>query len=195
MAIDYLPGVKATKEQRRVMSNYITNGGDKHKAYWDVHNKGRDWSVAKQKHSAKKYFAMGTMKALMKEVNIESRLKLEVKAQDGYQNAISKYSITKDRILEELAKIAFAQQTDVMSWGPDGVVVKDSKDLGDASAAVGEVIQSGGGDGPVIMKVKLLDKQQALLNLGRELGMFNQNVNVKGQVQMAVGAKFIIEKD
>lgn len=96
--------------------------------------------------------------------------------------------------MSELAKIAFAQQTDVMSWGPNGVVVKSSDELGDAASAVGEVIQSGGGDdSPVVMKIKLLDKRQALIDLGREIGMFQQQVQHKGQVAVAVGAKFIVE--
>lgn len=191
--VNFLPGVRATKDQRRVLSRYLENGGDKVDAYWYVFGPPKADKSAKARQSkAHNYFAGSTMAALLKEANIEARVKLEIQAQNGVQNAIAKYSISKDRIMEELAKIAFAQQTDVMSWGPDGVVVKDSKDIGDASAAIGEVVQTGGGDAPVIMKVKLLDKQQALINLGRELGMFSQKVDLKGAV--AVAAKFVIEK-
>lgn len=189
MPLNFLPGVRATKEQRRVITNYLTNGGNKTAAFLAVfEDRAANWSQKRRRDEAIRYFSRSTMKSLMQEAEIETRLKLEKEAMAGVENAITKYAITKDRIMEELAKIAFAQQTDVMSWGPGGVVVKDSSELGDASAAVGEV--SGGGDVPI--KVKMLDKQQALINLGRELGMFSQKVDVKGQV--AVAAKFVIER-
>ncbi len=192
-----LPGVRATKDQRRVLTRYLDNGGDKTEAYKYVFE---DRIVGNtQKQIVKKvslYFNRSTMQALMKEADIEARVQIEKRARTDQENAIVKYGISKERILAELAKVAFAQQTDVMSWGPDGIVVKDSSEIGDAAAAVGEVTQSGGGDSPVIMKVKLLDKQQAIINLGKELyGMFQQKIEHKGQVQMAVGAKFIIERD
>lgn len=197
MTIDYLPGVRATKYQRRVLTNYLTNGGDKVDAYY----KGMD-KVPNPKHTDKrirdlayKYFNSPTMRALMKEADIETRLKMENRAVAGLETAIEKYAITKDRILGELAKIAFAQQTDVASWNKDGVIIKDSDKIGDASAAVSEVSQSGGGDSPVVVKVKMLDKQQALISLGREIGMFNPKVEHRGQIALAVGAKFIVEKD
>jgi len=196
MANNFLPKVRANKEQRRVLTNYLTNGGSKPKAFMAVFSdKCANWPIRKINKAANAYFHTVTMKALMIEGEIETRVNMEKKAERGLDTAITKYGITKERIMEELAKIAFASQTDVMSWGPDGVVVKNSGELGDAGAAVGEVVQTGGGESPVIMKVKLLDKRQALIDLGKEIGMFNPTVNVKGQVQAVVGAKFIIERD
>lgn len=196
MPVNLLPGVRATKEQRRVLTNYLSNGGDKFAAYMAVFGDKKPDSISEHKLRihARAYFKRPTMTALMQEADIEARVQIEKRALTDQHNAIVEHSITKERILSELAKIAFAQQTDVMSWGPDGIVVKDSKDIGDAGAAVGEVVQTGGGESPIVMKVKLLDKQQALQALGKELyGMFTQKVDVRGTVGVAVGAKFILE--
>ena len=40
-----------------------------------------------------------------------------------------------DRIIEELALVAFSDIGDVMSWGPEGLTVKPFDELAPASAA------------------------------------------------------------
>lgn len=189
---NFLPKVRATKTQRRVLTNYLSNGGDKVDAYYkgtDTEPKG---TKKQQRDKAYRYFEGSTMKALMIEADIETRLRLENRAVQDLDSAIAKHAITREKIIDELAKIAFAQQTDVASWNSDGVLIKDSAEIGDAAAAVSEVSQSGGGDSPVVVKVKLHDKQAALKALGKELfGMFNEKVEHKGVV--AVAAKFVIE--
>lgn len=183
----------ASSLQKHAIELFLKNGGDKVDAY--VRSRIRPLKASEKNlpAHARKFWNNSVMKALLAEANIQARLQIERRAQTGMETAIETYGITKERIMGELAKIAFAQQTDVMSWGPDGVVVKESTEIGDASAAVGEVSSSGGGDKPIVMKVKMLDKRAALIDLGREIGMFQQKVEHKGQVQMAVGAKFIIE--
>lgn len=192
-----LPGVRANEKHRRVLARYLANGGDKVDAYYGGLDKTPSHKISKKivRDNAYRYFGTPIMRALMTEADADVKLQLELKARAGLDTAIEKYGITKDRIMAELAMIAFARQTDVASWGPDGVIVKDSAEIGDAAAAVGEVTQSGGGEAPITMKVKLLDKRQALIDLGKEIGMFQPTMTVKGQVQMAVGAKFIIERD
>lgn len=119
--------------------------------------------------------------------------------------------IDSDRIVREFAKIGFADLSDVMRWGtreikipynrkgeqlPDSelsrayrvetkyepyVEVIDSEDLhDDVVQSVAEV--SMGKDG---IKVKLHDKVNALTQIGRHLGMFNdkQTVDVNLMVQ------------
>ena len=45
----------------------------------------------------------------------------------------------RDRIIEELALVAFSDIGDVMSWGPEGLTVKPFDELAPASAALSRV--------------------------------------------------------
>ncbi|MGN1037877.1 MAG: terminase small subunit, partial [Mailhella sp.] len=83
--------------------------------------------------------------------------------------------IEADRVVLELAKIAFADPRDLMDWGPEGVEVKASGTIPpDAAASVGEVSVQGRN-----VKVKMLDKLKALELLGRHLGMFTDKVEAE----------------
>jgi phage terminase small subunit len=76
--------------------------------------------------------------------------------------------VTADRVLEEIALIAFADPRKVMSWGPEGITLIASEDLDDAAAAiVSEVCESKEG-----LRVKLAPKLEALSKLGLHLGLF-----------------------
>lgn len=73
--------------------------------------------------------------------------------------------ITQDRVLEELAKIAFSDLNNFVEYGPSGVTLKDSSTVD--GTMVAEVGQSKFGK-----KIKLHDKMKALELLGRHLAMF-----------------------
>lgn len=80
--------------------------------------------------------------------------------------------ISRERILRELARIAFGDPRKVMEWGPSGVNLIDSETLTDDEAAqVSEVSQSVTKDGGTI-RMKRFDKVKALELLGRHTGMF-----------------------
>lgn len=84
--------------------------------------------------------------------------------------------ITADRVLEELAKIAFADPRDLMQWGPEGVTLKESAGLTEAQAAsVAEVGKTSGG-----IRLKKHDKVKALELLGRHIGIFKDKTEVSG---------------
>lgn len=102
--------------------------------------------------------------------------------------------ITQERVLRELAKLAFADIRNVVSWGDTtireevgmdgevierpyhGVAVRNSEDIDpDAAAAITEI--SEGRDG---IKVKLADKKGALELLARHMGMLNDKMKVQG---------------
>jgi len=92
--------------------------------------------------------------------------------------------ITADRVLAELAKIAFTDASDVADWSPDrGVTVRPSDSLTDsASAAISEVsenrkISPDGSVSNIHLKVKLHDKLKALEMLARHLGMMRDKDN------------------
>lgn len=89
--------------------------------------------------------------------------------------------ITRARIVDELAKIAFASAGDFFEWGPDGVEIKPSEDLTDEQrAVVSEVSQTVTEKGGTT-RIKLSDKQAALEKLGRALGMFKDRVEHTGK--------------
>lgn len=181
--------------QRKFVELYIQYGRDFVKAYVDSRTVPVKLEGRKLRAKAQAYLKSNTIRRLMEEMDAKALANIEVKNQYGMANAIEKYGITKERIMIELASIAFAKPSDVMEWGPDGVKIKDSSELTpEQLAAVGEVSESSGGgkDNPIVhVKIKMLDKQQALINLGKELGMFSQKVEHKGEV--AVAAKFIVE--
>lgn len=94
--------------------------------------------------------------------------------------------ITQDRVVAELAKIAFGNIRDVMEWGPDGVTVRSSEELTDGQAAgVAEVSKSTTRDGGSL-KLKRHDKVKALELLGRHLGMFTDKVKneISGRIEI-----------
>lgn len=71
-----------------------------------------------------------------------------------------------DRVIEELALIAFANAGDYFDWGPDGVRLKKKDELSpEQQAAVAEVVEGAGG----VPRLKLHDKRAALADLGRHL--------------------------
>lgn len=95
--------------------------------------------------------------------------------------------ITQDRVLQELAKIGFADIRKAVKWG-DGIAVRDpetdaveimngvalvgSEEIDDATAAaVSEISQTAQG-----IKIKMHDKRAALVDIGRHLGMFTDKL-------------------
>lgn len=98
------------------------------------------------------------------------------------ERAADRLSITKERVLAELAKIGFSDIRNVVSWG-EGIAVVDesgqqaiangvslisSTKISDETAgAIAEVKQTKEG-----LVVKMYDKKGALVDLGKHLGMF-----------------------
>jgi hypothetical protein len=74
--------------------------------------------------------------------------------------------ITTDRVLEEYARIAFANLGEIVEWDDKGIMkVREPEKLG----AVAEIVQSAGSGHPY--RVKLYDKRAALDAIARYLGM------------------------
>lgn len=112
---------------------------------------------------------------LLANVSVQAAITERMKARQ------ERTEITQDRVLAELAKIAFGDQRRVMTWGPTGVKLRDSEQLtGDEAAIVAEVSESvtaAGGS----LKLKTHDKVGALKLLGEHLGMFKQKVELTGK--------------
>lgn len=95
--------------------------------------------------------------------------------------------ITTDRVLQELAKIGFANMGDYMRIGADGDPCLDFSGLTrDQTAALVEVTvedftDGRGEDARDVRKVKfkLADKRAALVDIGKHLGMFVNRLDVE----------------
>lgn len=126
----------------------------------------------------------------------DKREHIEAKATE---KAIERLAITKESVLGELAKIGFSDIRKAVEWrgnltretdNPDGgdvLVVReitnqqvrliDSDKIDDeTAAAIAEVRQSPTGG----LSIKLHDKQSALVNLGKHLGLFPTKVEMTG---------------
>lgn len=81
--------------------------------------------------------------------------------------------VSADRVVTELAKVAFGDPRRLLSWGPDGVVLRDSSELTEAEAAlVSEVSETRAASGGGTRRIKLRCKLSALNALGKHLGLF-----------------------
>lgn len=97
------------------------------------------------------------------------------------EKAAAANEITVERIVRELALIAFGNKRAVMSWGPSGVTLKDSEAITDADAAqVAEVKETTSATGGSI-SLKTHDKVKALELLGKYVGMFPDKVELTGK--------------
>jgi phage terminase small subunit len=90
---------------------------------------------------------------------------------DEISERAARLGITAERVLQEYARIAFADLRRVVDWGPDGLVLKTPEALSDAdAAAISEITAAGAGSKNY--RVRLYDKKAALDAIARHLGMF-----------------------
>lgn len=113
-----------------------------------------------------------------------SRLLASVRVAAAVQAAMQKREIrteiTQDMVLRELAKIGFQ---DVRAlYRPDGTLIPITELDAGAAASISsvEVLTSGEDQGYArTTKVRLWDKQAALVNIGKHLGMFVERSDAK----------------
>ena len=84
--------------------------------------------------------------------------------------------ITAERVLKELARLAFADPTDIVSIGKNGVVtVKPTAQLTEDQR---RVIQSVS-ETPNGIKIKFADKIRALELVGKHIGLFEERIRIE----------------
>lgn len=129
---------------------------------------------------------------LLRNVKVESYINQRMKDRE------ERTEITQDKVLKELAKIGFADIKDyieyktvksVVSHDEDGEAIIDYRqivDVIDSANVDTSVVQevSIGKDGT--FKFKLYDKQKALVDIGKHLGMFVDKVEVKGSLDTGI---------
>ena len=92
------------------------------------------------------------------------------------QDRQKRTEVTQDRVIEELAAIAFARATDFAQIVNGNVVLTDTADLTESQTKAIAVIK----EGKFGIELKLNDKEKALELLGRHLGMFKDKLEVSG---------------
>lgn len=94
--------------------------------------------------------------------------------------------INQDRVLLELAKIAFLNPVDVID--PETAMVKAGASRDDTACISGVRIKTlSTKEGPIVEReVKFCDKLKALELLGRHLGLFMDKVKIEGGVQVVL---------
>jgi phage terminase small subunit len=77
--------------------------------------------------------------------------------------------ITADRVLEELARIAFADLSRLADWGPDGVRLKPANELREEDTAAVAFVSLGGRN--KTQRIRMHNKISALVALARHMGL------------------------
>ena len=86
--------------------------------------------------------------------------------------------VTADRVIEEFAKLAFANIADYVAAGPDGLTHADLANMSpEQTAAIAEMSQTQKG----AVRIKLHDKKAALDSLAKHLGLFTDKLEVTGK--------------
>jgi phage terminase small subunit len=115
--------------------------------------------------------ARQTVTKLLKHPEIAAAIRRDMDARS------QRMRLDADRVLAELARIAFADIGNLVDWGPDGVTLKPKRELSaDDRAAVAEVVAGAGknGAGP---RLRLHSKQRALDAIARHFGLYGKTAH------------------
>lgn len=94
--------------------------------------------------------------------------------------------VTADRVIRELAKVAFVNAADFINFDNANVAGEANSDDTSAIASVKvKTIPTDNGDG-IEREIRLHDKLKALELLGRHLGMFTDNVHMTGDMGVQI---------
>jgi len=130
---------------------------------------------------------------LLVKTSIQSAIQEAMKARE------KRTGITADRVLQEYAKIAFADIKDFLSFGTVKTEVNWDEDANKPIYGYKQVVEakpSDEVDGTLInevsigkdgtFKFKLHDKKGALDSIGKHLGMFTENLKVTGELEVKI---------
>lgn len=94
------------------------------------------------------------------------------------QDRQKRTEVTQDRVVQELAAIAFARATDYAKVEGGYVTIRPTDDLTEEQVRAIAGIKEGANG----IEIKLNDKEKALELLGRHLGMWNDKLQVAGDI-------------
>jgi phage terminase small subunit len=110
-------------------------------------------------------------------IGYENLLKPEIQAaiHAALRERSARTGITADRVVQEIARLAFADPRLVMRWGPDGVELKPSDELTDEAAAMIAEVKESVSQAGSSMQVKFHSKVAALEQLAKHVGLYSGN--------------------
>lgn len=112
--------------------------------------------------------------------NLNQNPQVKAAIEEGRKRVIEKFDLNQDRVIQELCKIAFANLGEQVTVNEHGDIVVEN------GAPVELSIESDG-KGKVLKKVKTVrsaDKLAALVQIGKQLGMFKDQVELSGKVSL-----------
>lgn len=114
--------------------------------------------------------------------------KIKAAIEDAMHERSRRTGVTADKLVEQLAKIAFSDLKSFVEWDKDGVIIKDPAQIdGTVLAEIAEQwTETPQGFKNGRTKIKLNDKLKAIELLGKHLGMFRENVNVNGSMAVTI---------
>lgn len=139
-------------------------------------------------------YSIKSAKSIAKELMKDERIKDAIEV--GQANLRKKIGVTAERIIQELAMIAYAKPGDTIKLTGDGdyeanidTPIRKEQETGGSPSEVlvSTVVDKKGNKSKAvtIKTVKLSDKIAALEKLGKFLGLFKDQVEVKGNLTLA----------
>lgn len=172
---------RLTEKQELFIKYYLENGRNAPRALVQVRGYG-DPSDHRVKVMAYRWLRKPFIAEVIEKANKSVAVRTE--------RILEKYGASRERVIEELAKIAFTDFSDLHTWDKDGIQGKASDEIPEtAKGAIADVsVDSKKGK----IKIKTLDKQQALLGLGKALGIFE---HTQKHEHKHAHVTFVIEKE
>ena len=136
----------------------VVSGLSQSEAYRRAYPRSRKWKNETVWKRASELMANGEVSGRVSELS---------------QKAATAHEVTVERVVKELARIAFGNKRAVMKWGPGGVTLLDSDGLTDDEAALVAEVQQTETPAGGSVKIKTHDKVKALELLGRYVGLFD----------------------
>ena len=131
----------------------------------------------------------GYSTASASDIGSENMQKLEIKAEIDKQMAerSKRTGITQDRVLEELAKIAFCNPADLINL-KDATILIETDRMDTAAIASVKVKKIPTRDGDPIMEreIRMADKIKALELCGKHVGLFKDDADTLAPVQVVI---------
>lgn len=126
--------------------------------------------------------------ALLKHPRVSARLAM-LQAEES-----ARLDISRERVLQELAKIGFANIQDVADFVTAGVKQDAERNKVAAVASIRVKHTYGQNGDSVEREFKMHDKGKALEQLGKHLGLFTEKVELSGGVQIDDARARLLEK-
>lgn len=117
-----------------------------------------------------------------------ARPRVKAAIRQGMASRAARLELTADRVVQELACIAFGALSDVLDWGPGWVEPKPAASLPPEVVATVASIQAHTSEGRTKIAVRLHDKISALRLLMAHLGMTTERTESPRPTQDDLGA-------